>query len=191
MFDLRLPFSSIKLFREDMRPYRCTKFPQRMQVESGRCQHDSLCSVDVLVMCFTSLLLAADSHSGTSPWPCPPPGDWYSKPSRREDAFVVRIGMGLLTSANNAQPAGTETQSGRLHQFCPVILGSPESSRPESFCCNSGPSQREDVLVGVLQRETLCGGSFAAACLMSHQSGPTCTLTCLSCVEVFFFMNLL
>ena len=50
MFDLRLPFSSVKLFREDMRPHRCAKFQQRMQIESGRRQHDSLCSVECDVL---------------------------------------------------------------------------------------------------------------------------------------------
>eukprot|EP00435_Cladocopium_sp_Y103_P032251 s1789_g8.t1 len=48
--------------------------------------------------------------------------------------------------------AGTKTQTSRLHQFCPVFLGSAESSQPESFYRNRIP-------VGVgshVQREKLC-----------------------------------
>eukprot|EP00435_Cladocopium_sp_Y103_P011783 s1380_g3.t1 len=90
--------------------------------------------------------------------------------------------------ANHAQRqakrAGTETQSGRLHQFCPVFPGSADSSQPKSFYRKSERRRREDVLVarilvGVashVQREELCGGSVAATKPVVHPRQDICKL---------------
>ena len=135
-----------------MRPHRCAKFQQRMQIESGRRQHDSLCSVECDVLHTSSAGCRVTQWNFALALSTAGRLVFQTKSKRGcscgEDTYWAVL---AISCANHAQrqvkPAGMETQSGRLHQFFSVTLGSPESSPPKSFCGNSERSQREDVLV--------------------------------------------
>lgn len=71
---------------------------------------------------------------------------FLTKPKRECSCGEDKHGAVLAISCVNhaqwrARRAGIETQS-RLHQFCPVFLGTAESSQPKSFHRNSERSER-------------------------------------------------
>jgi hypothetical protein len=71
---------------------------------------------------------------------------FLTKPKREcscgEDKDAAVLAISCVNHAQwRARRAGIETQS-RLHQFCPVFLGTAESSQPKSFHRNSERSER-------------------------------------------------